>query len=266
MNMSDGLLFVYTDPGSIPVAEFNDWYDNEHGPARLGVPGISAGYRFRALDDQAPRWLAYYEIKSGVLDSPEYKALAASASAREKSMMSRLATLDRRVYEPVSDDGSASDGPPPVVLAVSMSVPADRADDVAAWYAEEHIPMLLAVPGWRRVRRFRLTGGTGPAYLSLSEVASTAVFDEDSYRAVLSTPWMKRVVASAIGRERRLFGFHRSFGGLTAGGAGRGAPRDAGEGLPDRGAPGEIISLPGQRQQAALHGQLEQGQSVIVGP
>jgi hypothetical protein len=213
VNMSDGLLFVYTDPGAIPLAEFNDWYDNEHGPARSAVPGISAGYRFQALDDQAPRWLAYYEIKAGVLDSPEYKALATSASTREKSMMSRLATLDRRVYEPISEDGAPADGPPPVVLAVSMSVPADREDDMAAWYAEEHIPMLLAVPGWRRIRRFRLTSGTAPASLSLHEMASMSVFDEDSYRAAVGTPWMKRVVGSAIGRERRVFGFHRSFGG-----------------------------------------------------
>ncbi len=214
-SVADGLLFVYSEPGPVPVAEFNDWYDNEHGPARLTVPGISAGYRFRALDDKQPRWLAYYEVKSGVLESPEYKALAATASAREKSIMSQLATLDRRVYELLGDSGSAADsyaGPPPVVLAVSLSVPPGCEDDLAAWYAEEHIPMLLAVPGWRRIRRFRLTGGTGPAYLSLHELAGMSVFEEASYRAAVSTPWMSRIVASAIGRERRVFGLHRSFG------------------------------------------------------
>jgi hypothetical protein len=210
--MADGLLFVYSDPGPVPAADFHDWYDNEHGPARLTVPGISAGYRFRALDDQAPPWLAYYEMKSGALDSPEYKALAASASAREKSIMSRLATLDRRVYKLLSDDGTPAPGPPAVVLAVSLSVPPDMEDDLAAWYTDEHIPMLLAVPGWRRTRRYRLTGGTAPAYLSLHEVSSTAAFDEDSYRAAVTTPWRNRIVDSAIGRERRVFGFHRSFG------------------------------------------------------
>jgi hypothetical protein len=212
MAMADGLLFVYTDPGPVPADEFHDWYDNEHGPARLTVPGISAGYRFRALDDQAPHWLAYYEMKPGVLDSPEYKAIGAAASEREKSVMSRLATLDRRVYDLISDDGSRSDGPPPVVLAVAQSVPPGREDDLTDWYTQEHIPMLLAVPGWRRIRRFRLTGGTAPAYLSLHEMSDTSVFGEDSYRAAVSTPWMKRMVASSIGRERRLWGFHGSFG------------------------------------------------------
>jgi hypothetical protein len=210
--MADGLLFVYTDPGPVPLDEFNDWYDNEHGPLRLTVPGISAGYRLRALDDQSPRWLAYYEMKSGVLDSPEYKALAASASPREKSIMSSLATLDRRVYALLSDSGSADDGPPEVVLAVSLSVPPGREDDLAAWYAEEHIPMLLAVPGWLRIRRYRLTGGTAPAYLSLHSLSGMSVFEEGAYRAAVSTPWMKRIVESAIGRERRVFGLHKSFG------------------------------------------------------
>ena len=127
--MADGLLFVYTDPGPVPAAEFNDWYDNEHGPARLTVPGITSGSRFHALDDVAPPWLAYYEFRPGTLDGPEYRALAENASAREKSIMSSLATLDRRVYELISDDSAPGgsngldglDGPdglagPPAVL------------------------------------------------------------------------------------------------------------------------------------------------------
>ena len=216
MDMADGLLFAYSDPGPVPAAEFNDWYDNEHGPARLTVPGISAGYRFLALDGQAPPWLAYYEMKSGVLDSAEYKALWAAASAREKTIMSSLATLDRRVYELISDSDSAGSpdslAAPAVVLAVSLSVPPTMEDDLAAWYADEHIPMLLAVPGWQRIRRYRITAGTAPAYLSLHSLASMAVFDEPGYRAAVSTPWQKRIVDAAIGRERRVFGLHKSFG------------------------------------------------------
>ena len=213
MGSSDSLLFVYSDPGTIPVTEFNDWYDNEHGPARLTVPGISAGYRFRALDGQAPPWLAYYEMKSGVLDSPEYKALWAAASAREKTIMSSLGTLDRRVYELISDSGSPdSSAAPAVVLAVSLSVPPTMEDDLAAWYADEHIPMLLAVPGWRRVRRFRLIAGTAPAYLALHELTTMAALEDPGFRAAVTTPWRNRIAESVIAREQRVFGFHRTFG------------------------------------------------------
>jgi hypothetical protein len=217
--MPDGLLFVYTDPGPVPAAEFHDWYDNEHGPARLTVPGITSGYRFHALDDAEPSWLAYYEFRQGALDSPEYRALAENASAREKSIMSSLATLDRRVYELISDDSApgGEDEPeglpgPQVVLAVSLSVPPSAEADLGAWYADEHIPALLKVPGWQRVRRYRLLQGGAPTYLALSEVESAAVFEEPAYLATTATPGRSRIAESVTQRERRMFGFHKAFG------------------------------------------------------
>jgi hypothetical protein len=211
--MASDLLFVYSEPGPVPEAEFTDWYDNEHVPARLSVPGFSSVCRFRAADDRAPSWLATYEIAPGVLDGPEYKTLAETASAREKSIMS-LATLDRRVYSLLSDSLAAgyAGGPPAAVLAVSLSVPPSLEADLAAWYADEHIPMLLAVPGWRRVRRYRLTAGRAPSYLALHDVASLAVFDEPAYRAAVTTPWRNRIIGSASEQERRVFALHKAFG------------------------------------------------------
>ena len=123
--MAAGLFYVYTEPGTVDEAEFHDWYDHEHGPARLTVPGVGGAYRYRALDDQKPAWLALYELDGpDVIDSPEYKALGANASDRDKSVAAGLATLDRRVYEQISEDGSPVGRPAPVILAVAMSVPA----------------------------------------------------------------------------------------------------------------------------------------------
>src|ERR1035437_6712155 len=88
--MAAGLFYVYTDPGSVDEAEFHDWYDHEHGPARLKVPGIRSAYRYRALDDLKPPWLVLYDLDSQeVIDSAEYKALGAQASDREKSVAAR---------------------------------------------------------------------------------------------------------------------------------------------------------------------------------
>lgn len=216
--MADDLFYVYSDPGSVPEDEFNDWYDNEHVPARLGVAGFGPVRRYRALDGQKPPWLALYEMAPGTLDTPEYKALWENSSEREKSVVSRLAALDRRVFEPISEDRPAArpapaDGedPAPVVMSVSMSVPEGSEDDVTAWYTDEHIPMLLAVPGWRRIRRYRLTVGTGPVLLSLHEVDGQHVFEQDAYKEAIATPWRDRIVASAIGREKRTFGLHKAW-------------------------------------------------------
>jgi hypothetical protein len=72
--------------------------------------------------------------------------------------------------------------------------------------------MLVQVPGWRRIRRYRLLAGSAPDFLSLHEVAGPEVFDEPGYRAAVSTPWRDRVVASAVRRERREFDFRNALG------------------------------------------------------
>jgi hypothetical protein len=215
--MADDLLLVYSAPGPVDLAEFNDWYDNEHVPARLATPGFGAVARYRAADGLKPDWLATYLIKPGTLDTPAYKALWENASEREKRIMSSLSTLDRRVYSLLSDswaDGvdPVDAGPAPVVMAVSMSVPPAAEAELADHYEQEHFPLLLAVPGWRRARRYVLTSGTGPKFLSLHEVDSEAVFDEPGYKAALSTPWRSRITAAATGREKRVFALHKSFG------------------------------------------------------
>lgn len=216
--MATGLFYVYTDPGSVDEAEFHDWYDHEHGPARLTVPGIRTAMRYRALDGETPTWLALYELDGPeVIDSPEYRALGAKASDRDKAVAAGLATLDRRVYEQIGLDGlDELPRPAPVILTVALSVPAGTEDDLAAWYAKEHIPMLLKAPGWQRIRRFRLTrslDGPGPEFLSVHDLAGPQVLEEPAYRAAISTPWRDRVVASALRRERRVFGLRNAIGG-----------------------------------------------------
>jgi hypothetical protein len=214
--MTAGLFYVYTDPGSVDEAEFHDWYDHEHGPARLRVPGFRGAVRYQALDGEKPPWLALYELdRPDVIDSAGYKALGANASERDKSVAAGLATLDRRVYEQVSDDGSAAGRLAPVILSVALSVPEGSEGDLAAWYTEEHIPMLLKVPGWRRIRRFRLVramDAPGPEFLSVHELAGPEVLEDPGYRAAISTPWRDRVVASALRRERRVFGLRNAIG------------------------------------------------------
>jgi hypothetical protein len=215
--MAHGLFYVYTDPGTVPEADYHDWYDHEHGPRRLSVPGFLGGYRYGALDGAKPSWLVVYDLDSPeVLESPEYKALGATATEHDRSVGAALATLDRRIYEEISVDGSLAsfDGPAPVLLSVALSVPAGGEDDLQAWYTEEHIPMLLEVPGWGRIRRFRLVrgmDGAAPEFLSVHELAGPEVLEEPGYLAAISTPWRDRVVASALRRERRVFGFRNSL-------------------------------------------------------
>ncbi|GAA5156259.1 hypothetical protein [Amycolatopsis dongchuanensis] len=204
--MTEGLLFVLAEPGRVPEAEFHDWYDTEHAPARVGVPGIRSGYRYRALDGRRPGWLAWYELDTEVLRGEAYQAIR-RRSPREQSVVERLETLDRRVYELIDDQGTPV-VESPVVVSVALSSGDERGLD--AWYREEHVPLLLAIPGWRRVRRYRRVEGSGPDLLAFHEIDDVGLFDRTAYRAATSTPWRSEVMARVTARERRVFGYHNT--------------------------------------------------------
>lgn len=212
--MAEGLLFVLSQPRSGDEPDFHSWYDEEHAPLRLTVPGIRTADRYRAADDTRPEWLALYDLDLDALATPAYRALGEQRSPRERAVMARLETLDRRVYELLgTHDASAPGGaePAPVVVARSLTVSAGAEADLDAWYTTEHIPALLAVPGWRRVRRYRLREGDGPAYLALHEISGTDLFATPEYRAATNTPWRDRVMSTVTASERRVFAHHRSF-------------------------------------------------------
>lgn len=63
------ILVVQSDPLEGQHDEFNEWYDAEHLPAVLDVPGFVSARRFRAApsvhgEEPAHEYLAIYEIES----------------------------------------------------------------------------------------------------------------------------------------------------------------------------------------------------------
>jgi hypothetical protein len=207
--MTEALLFVLSEPGRVDESEFHRWYDEDHGPARLAIPGIRGGWRYRALDDATPTWLAWYDTDLATLSGPAYRALREHRGDREQALIESLGALDRRVYRLISDHGQAQPDPAPVVVCTSMSTPDPAALDT--WYAEEHIPMLHAIPGWWRTRRYQRVTGEAPEFLAFHEIAGSELFRTDDYRRAISTPWRDQVIISA--RERRVFGYHNTVTG-----------------------------------------------------
>ena len=74
--MNRGLLLTLTEPPPAMEEEFNAWYDEEHLPERLSIPGFRSARRWVA---EVPRgegkYLATYELDSAaVLESAAYLA------------------------------------------------------------------------------------------------------------------------------------------------------------------------------------------------
>ena len=67
-----GFLIVTMDPPLTFEEEFNAWYDTEHLPQRMAVPGFETGRRYVSIRG-APRYLAIYDMTSpAVLESEVY--------------------------------------------------------------------------------------------------------------------------------------------------------------------------------------------------
>jgi hypothetical protein len=73
------------------------------------------------------------------------------------------------------------------VLAIWNDVAPDAEAEFNAWYLDEHLPERLAVPGFRRARRWRNADGS-PRYSTFYEVDDPAVLASAAYRERLENP------------------------------------------------------------------------------
>ena len=98
------LLLVMMDIDPEHEEDFNRWYEEEHVPERLSVPGFISGRRFRAVEG-APRYLALYELENAdVVKSPEYlEKLKATPSEWTLRMRPRFRNMVRNVYVQISE-------------------------------------------------------------------------------------------------------------------------------------------------------------------
>jgi hypothetical protein len=206
-----GLLAAFMNPPAKDEVGFNAWYDDEHVPDRLAVRGFLSASRYTAATDQGPRYLALYDLESlDVLQGADYQRLVSDRSEREKDVLARIPMMDRRVLRLVLD-GQEWTQDAPYQLTVAMTPPPGGADDFVAWYREEHIRMLLAVPGWRRVRLFQQIEGSGPAFMAVHELETPNVFEHENYTKSISTPWREKIRSSVLRYERNLFKLLRAF-------------------------------------------------------
>ena len=75
MDKPHGGVIILMEPDTISEDEFNDWYDYEHIPQRIDVPGMLSVERFVCTDGW-PRYLCLYDWDSlDILSGDEYKAI-----------------------------------------------------------------------------------------------------------------------------------------------------------------------------------------------
>ena len=144
--MSHALFLVRMDVAHDHEATFNEVYDREHAPNLGGVPGVRRAARYRQPSPTEPRYLAAYELDGlTVMDSAAWKK--AGEAGRWPGEI-RPHTMNRHLtkYEWVGGN-SALTGKTPYVFWVMMDIEPHREALFNDLYDNEHLPLLLKLPG-----------------------------------------------------------------------------------------------------------------------
>lgn len=188
--MTRGILFSQMTPPKELVDEFHDWYESEHIPARMAIDGFAGAIRY-SLEGGDDDFLAVYFIDAlAALETPEYRALKDDPSPRTALMLNSVSGFTRYIAEEISDTGHVDPEGSRALFVVAFAVPDVDVDEFEEWYEGEHVGLLMRVPGWRRVRRYRVTPGSAGhpwTHLALHELDSPAALNAPEREAARNT-------------------------------------------------------------------------------
>jgi hypothetical protein len=195
-----GLLMLWTDVDAEHEAEFNRWYDEEHVPRIMEVPGFLSAGRYVALRG-GPRYLAMYELEdvgvlrtAAFLDDLRFKPSPRRTRA-SGGHVGRNYILNgyRQIFPVRTDPIELTMGPSPFLQMGRIDIPAHMEEEFNDWYNTCYIPGYLAVPGVIRARRYLVVDGQ-PRYLTVYEFENPGVPDSAAWqRARESNPWSARI-------------------------------------------------------------------------
>ena len=99
------------------------------------------------------------------------------------------------------------------LLGVWMDPAPEREEDLNRWYAEEHFPDRLSMPGWLRGRRYVSLEGK-PKYVALYDLEDLDALTSPKYKEAQasSTPWTRQVVDNLAGFTRTEYQLVQSLG------------------------------------------------------
>ncbi len=194
--MARGILVAAFDFSNASADEFHDWYDLEHLPERRAIPGFGRSERWISVEHPAVA-VATYDLEShDVLLGAAYRAVAGDNisvwSKRIAGLCDRLLRFEGTQTPP---GGLAAPAGAGGLLLNAMNVAPEAEAEFDAWYDEEHIPALAAVPGTLAARRYvsAEAGGGERRRLALYHLETPEVAASEAWRAAIDTQWSARV-------------------------------------------------------------------------
>ena len=192
--MAKGLLIAAMDFSDVAADEFHDWYDHEHIPERLRVPGFLNAERW--IGSANPKLsVATYDLDEvGVLHSAPYQAVGgANGTPWTKRVTGRTKSIIRFEGEQLRPgDALAPVEQAAALLLIAMNAAPEAENEFNEWYNTEHLPQLGSVPGVLAARRYRGAGAT-QRYAAIYHLANPDVPNSAAWKSAANTPWTERM-------------------------------------------------------------------------
>ena len=189
---ANGLLAVWTDIAPEAEREFNDWYNTEHIPQLLGVPGFLSGRRYQAVEGE-PKYLALYELTDAeVMKSDAFRQVREMPTEWTKKMRPLFRNTAIGTYRQLFSHGTRPAKDADFVLTVRLNIPAEKENDFNEWYNVDHIPALVGVPGVYCARRYVAVEGD-PKYLAVYEMTEGRIPKSPEWDKARNSDWTLRI-------------------------------------------------------------------------
>lgn len=211
--MANGTLIAAMDFSTVDAGEFHDWYDTEHLPERVRIPGFLTGRRWIGADNPSVSLVPYDLSDVTVLDGADYRAIGGeNLSPWSKRIVAKVGRILRFEGVQTSPGDAVAPAGAGGLLLVAMTPGASKEAAFNAWYDNEHLPALAAVPGVLSARRFRSREASGSKYVALYHLRAPGVVDSAEWKhASASTPMPQDVRDTITDRVRLVCrGYERS--------------------------------------------------------
>jgi len=194
--MARGILIAGFDYSGAHEDEFHDWYDLEHLPERQRIPGFGECARWLGFHNPKQA-LATYDLESiGVLASPAYRAISReNLSVWSKRVVARCQRLIRFEGDQINPGTATVPAGSGGILINAMDVAPEHEVDFNAWYDEEHLPALRAVPGTLSAFRYRARsdGSSTHRYVAMYLLTEPEVTLSPAWKTAASSEWTDRL-------------------------------------------------------------------------
>ena len=181
-----GLMMVWMDVPADKEEEFNHWYNEEHLPELLAIPGVLNAARYEAVSS-GPKHLACYELESpAVVETEAFTSRKPTEWAQRIGPRVIATNLINNVYQMIYpkelNPALASAGMAPALQIGRMDIAPENSEEWNKWYSGVYVPNYEKVPGCIRGRRWNAVRGE-PSYAVVYEFEHEKVSESAEWLA-----------------------------------------------------------------------------------